>query len=35
MELLDQAYEQEKYLNFLADKFNFSQLIQSINIRKQ
>ena len=32
MELLDQAYEQEKYLNFLADKFNFSKSLQAIII---
>ena len=32
MELLNQAYEQEKYLNFLADKFNFSKSLQAIII---
>ena len=32
MELLDQAYDQKKYLNFLADKFNFSKSLQAIII---
>ena len=32
MELLDQAYKQEKYLDFLADKFNFSKSLQAIII---
>ena len=32
MELLNQAYEQKKYLDFLADKFNFSKSLQAIDI---
>ena len=32
MELLDQAYDQKKYLDFLADKFNFSKSLQAIII---
>lgn len=35
MYLLGQAYQQKTYLNFLAEKFNFSKLLAPIATKNQ
>lgn len=35
MRLLDRAYQQKTYLNFLAEKFNFSKLLAPIATKNQ